>query len=190
VLSGFIFGGRFLGRWLPFDPSLGQRPRQFLENILGAPPAPPPPNTPALEPDLRGAKTIRDQLQKHREAVSCRTCHQQIDPPGFALENFDAIGRWRRHDTADKVAVPVDASGQFGATKFTDVTGFKTELLNRREQFARSLVEKPLLHALGRELDPPDRPHIRRIVETAAKDGYRLRDLVLLCIESDLFRRK
>jgi hypothetical protein len=162
----------------------------LLENILGARPAPPPPNTPILEPDIRGAKTIRDQLQKHREAASCRTCHKHIDPPGFALENFDAIGRWRGHYVTANVAVPVDASGQFGATKFKDVAGFKTELLNRGEQFARCLVEKLLIDALGRELDVADRPHIRKIVETAAKDGYRLRDLVLLCAESDLFRRK
>ena len=162
----------------------------LLENILGAPPAPPPPNIPGLEPDIRGAKTIREQLQKHREAANCRTCHKQIDPPGFALEHFDAIGRWRGHYMADKVALPVDASGRFGATTFKDVSGLKTELLNRREQFARCLVEKLLLHALGRELDVADRPHIRKIVETAAKNGYRLRDLVILCVESELFRQK
>ena len=116
--------------------------------------------------------------------------HKQIDPPGFALENFDAIGRWRGHYVTAKVAVPVDASGQFDATKFKDVTGFKAELLNHREQFARCLVEKLLIDALGRELDVTDRPHIRKIVETAARDGYRLRDRVLLCAESDLLRRK
>ena len=162
----------------------------LLENILGAPPAPPPPNIPGLEPDIRGAKTIREQLQKHRESANCRTCHKQIDPPGFALEHFDAIGRWRGHYMADKVALPVDASGRFGATTFKDVSGLKTELLNRREQFARCLVEKLLLHALGRELDVADRPHIRKIVETAAKNGYRLRDLVMLCAESEIFRWK
>jgi hypothetical protein len=162
----------------------------LLENILGATPAPPPPNVPTIEPDIRGAKTIRDQLMKHQEAASCRTCHRQIDPPGFALENFDAIGRWRGHYVADKVALPVDASGQFGATKFKDVTGFKAELLNRREQFARCLVEKLLLHALGRELEVADRPHIRRIVDTAARDGYRLRDLVILCATSEIFALK
>ncbi|WP_245958150.1 DUF1592 domain-containing protein [Roseimicrobium gellanilyticum] len=162
----------------------------LLENVLGAPPSPPPPDVPTVEPDIRGAKTIRDQLMKHQEAASCRTCHRQIDPPGFALENFDAIGRWRGHYVADKVALPVDASGEFGDTKFKDVTGFKAELLNRREQFARCLVEKLLLHALGRELEITDRPHIRKIVETAAKDGYRLRDLVILCATSEIFALK
>jgi hypothetical protein len=162
----------------------------ILENILGAPPAPPPPDVPTIEPDIRGAKTIRDQLEKHRENATCRSCHRQIDPPGFALESFDAIGRWRGHYQKGSAVVPVDASGQFGATKFADVSGFKKALLERREQFARCLVEKLLIHALGRELEVTDRPYIRQIVETAATDGYRLRDLVLLCAESEIFRRK
>jgi hypothetical protein len=162
----------------------------LLENILGATPAPPPPNVPAIEPDIRGAKTIRDQLLKHQASASCRSCHHHIDPPGFALENFDPIGRWRGHYMADKVALPIDASGQFGATAFKDITGFKAALLDRREQFARCLVEKLLIHALGRELEITDRPHIRKIVETAAREGFRLRDLVLLCAVSPIFQQK
>ncbi len=162
----------------------------ILENILGAPPAPPPPDVPTIEPDIRGAKTIRDQLEKHRASATCRSCHRQIDPPGFALENFDAIGRWRGHYQKDKVAVPVDASGQFGATEFKDVSGFKKALLENRDQFARCLVEKLLIHALGRELVVTDRPFVRQIVEASAARDYRLRDLVLLCAESEIFRRK
>ena len=173
------------------DTSPVIRGKWILDNILGAPPSPPPPNVPVIEPDIRGAKTIREQLQKHREAASCRSCHKQIDPPGFALENFDAIGRWRGSYKVDgRPQPPVDASGQFGATKFNDISGFKPELLNRHEQFARCLVEKLLVDALGRELEVADRPHVRKIVESAAKDGYRLRDIVLLCVESELFRRK
>lgn len=162
----------------------------LLENILGAPPAPPPPDVPTIEPDIRGAKTIRDQLEKHRESATCRSCHRQIDPPGFALESFDAIGRWRGHYQRGSVVVPVDASGQFGAEKFTDITGFKKALLARRDEFARCLVEKLLIHALGRELDVLDRPAIRQIVEASAADGYHLRTLILLCAESEVFRRK
>lgn len=162
----------------------------ILDNILGAPPAPPPPNVPTIEPDIRGAKTIREQMQKHREAASCRACHQHIDPPGFALETFDPIGRWRGHYTTETTHLPVDASGQFGAVKFTDITGFKPALLSRRDQFARCLTEKLLTHALGRELDVVDRPQIRQIVETAAEEGYGLRDLILNCVESELFGRK
>ena len=161
-----------------------------LENILGAPPSPPPPNIPVIEPDIRGATTIRDRLQKHRDNPSCLSCHRQIDPPGFALESFDAIGRWRGHYIANNKPLPVDASGEFGGTTFKDVSGFKEELLKHQPQFARCLVEKLLVHALGRDLTVADRPAIRSIVEKAAADGYRLRDLVLLCCESDLVTRK
>jgi hypothetical protein len=161
-----------------------------LENILGAPPPPPPPNVPTIEPDIRGATTVREQLQKHRESATCRSCHRQIDPPGFALESFNAIGQWRGHYQKNSVATPVDASGEFGGVEFKDVGGFKKELLKHQEQFARCLVEKLLIHALGRELEITDRPHIRKIVEAAAANNYRLRDLILLCSESELFQRK
>lgn len=162
----------------------------LLENILGATPDPPPPNVPTIEPDIRGAKTIRDQLKKHQASATCRSCHHVIDPPGFALENFDAIGHWRGHYVNDKTVVPVDASGQFGGMEFKDVTGFKAALVRHREQFARCLVEKLLIDALGRELEVTDRPAIRQIVDTAAKKDFPLRDLVVLCVESELFRQK
>lgn len=163
----------------------------LLENILGAPPSPPPPNIPAIEPDIRGATTLRQRLEKHRENAACAGCHRQIDPPGFALESFDPIGRWRGHYTpVSKTALPVDPSGEFGGVPFKDVVGFKEVLLQRQPQFARCLVEKLLIHALGRELTAADRPAIRRIVEQAAANGYRLRDLVLLCCESELITRK
>ena len=163
----------------------------LLENILGAPPSPPPPNVPVVEPDIRGTTTLRQRLEKHRENAACAGCHRQIDPPGFALESFDAIGRWRGHynPVNDKV-LPVDPSGEFNGQEFKDVVGFKKALVERQPQFARCLVEKLLTHALGRELGAADRPAIRRIVERAAADGYRLRDLVLLCCESELITRK
>jgi hypothetical protein len=164
----------------------------LLENILGAPPSPPPPNVPVVEPDIRGATTLRQRLEKHRENAACAGCHRQIDPPGFALENFDAIGRWTGHypPVNNNKALPVDPSGEFNGHEFKDVIGFKAALLQRQLQFARCLVEKLLIHALGRELTAADRPAIRRIVEQAAADGYRLRDLVLLCCESELITRK
>jgi hypothetical protein len=163
----------------------------LLENILGAPPSPPPPNVPVIEPDIRGATTLRQRLEKHRENAACAGCHRQIDPPGFALESFDVIGRWRGHyNPVNDTALPVDPSGDFNGHEFRDVIGFKEALLQRQPQFARSLVEKLLIHALGRELTAADRPAIRRIVEQAATNGYRLRDLVLLCCESDRITRK
>jgi hypothetical protein len=163
----------------------------LLENVLGAPPSPPPPNVPVVEPDIRGATTLRQRLEKHRENAACAGCHRQIDPPGFALESFDAIGRWRGHyNPVNNTALPVDPSGEFGSAKFKDVIGFKDALLQRQPQFARCIVEKLLIHALGRELTAADRPAVRRIVEQAATNGYRLRDLVLLCCESELITRK
>jgi len=162
----------------------------LLENILGTPPPPPPPGIPALEPDIRGAKTVRDQLQKHRDNASCRSCHAHIDPPGFALESFSPIGAWRGHYRIKDQYVPIDPAGRFQGQEFKDIVDFKAALLKREPAFARCLVEKLLMHALGRELEVTDRPQIRQILETAAMDGYRLRDLLLLCVESEIFRRK
>ncbi len=107
------------------------------------------------------------------------------------MESFDPIGRWRGHYALATTHVPIDSSGQFGATQFKDVSGFKTELLNRREMFARCLTEKLLVHALGRELGVVDRPYVRAIVETAASATVVVRaNIVLLCIESELFQQK
>jgi hypothetical protein len=133
---------------------------------------------------------VRDQLQKHRDNASCRSCHAHIDPPGFALESFSPIGAWRGHYRIKDQSVPIDPAGRFQGQEFKDIVDFKAALLKREPAFARCLVEKLLMHALGRELEVTDRPQIRQILETAAKDGYRLRDLLLLCVESEIFRRK
>ncbi|MDF1738593.1 MAG: DUF1592 domain-containing protein [Verrucomicrobiales bacterium] len=162
----------------------------LLENILGTPPSPPPPGIPAIEPDIRGAKTIRDQLEKHRESASCRSCHAHIDPPGFALESFDPIGKWRGHYRVGKGHIPVDPSGTFGGEAFEDVVAFKAGLMKREKAFARCLVEKLFIHALGRELVITDRPHIRNILDATEADHYPLRDLVLAVIESEIFSLK
>jgi hypothetical protein len=162
----------------------------LVENLLGTPPLPPPPNVSVVEPDIRGATTVRDRLEKHRSNPSCAGCHQLMDPPGFALETFDAIGGWRSDYKAGSNKLPIDPSGEFGGTSFQDIVGFKDLLLKRQPQFARNLVEKLLTHALGRELNPADRPAVRAIVEKAAPGGYRLRDIVLLCCESEILSRK
>jgi hypothetical protein len=154
-----------------------------LENILGAPPSPPPPNVPVIEPDVRGTTTVRQRLEKHRDNPSCLSCHRHIDPPGFALENFDPIGRWRGYKNEV-------TSAEFDGISFKDVTGFKAALLKRQPQFARCLVEKMLIHLLGRDLTAADRPAIRRILEEAATGGYRLRDIVLACCTSELVTEK
>jgi hypothetical protein len=161
-----------------------------LENILGTTPSPPPANVPVIEPDIRGATTIRERLEKHRSNAACATCHALIDPPGFALESFDAIGRWRDAYNDTEKKPPVDPSGELSGEPFKNVTEFKKLLVEQPERFARCLVEKLLVMALGRELDVADQPAIRKILAAAAPDGYRLRDLIALCCESEIFACK
>ncbi len=159
-----------------------------LENLLGTPPNPPPPDIEPIEPDIRGVTTIREQLQKHREVATCAECHAKLDPLGFALENFDPIGGWRiRYMNTDKKPV-VDATGQFpDGDGFADVVELKQQLLERKSQFARCLTEKLLIYATGRTLSPTDRPHVDRIVRDLEQKGWGFRDLLLLIIESKPF---
>ncbi len=160
----------------------------LLENILGTPPSPPPPDVEPLDPDIRGAQSIREQLEKHRSVPSCYDCHRKIDPLGFALENFDPIGNWRE-TYAGRVAI--DASGELpGGQKFRDVQDFKTYLLERQPQFATALTAKLLAYALGRQLAPRDRPHVDDLVRQLKAEGQGFRDLVLLVATSELMRSK
>lgn len=156
-----------------------------LENILGTPPSPPPPDIEPLDPDVRGAKSIRDQLEKHRSMTSCNDCHRRIDPMGFALENFDPIGRWR---TSYGKRVKIDASSEMpNGRTFDDIVGFKKILLEQQQLFIRSLTSKLLAYALGRQITPADRPQIDKITDqlTANKNGFR--DLIRLIISSEVF---
>lgn len=148
----------------------------LLENLLGTPPSPPPPDVEPLDPDVRGARTIREQLQKHRETTACNDCHRKIDPLGFALENFDAIGRWRtRYDGKQ----PVDASGQLpNGQRFEDVRGLKRVLVDQQQLFVRALTTRLLEYALGRHVEPGDRPQIDAIVAEFQRRGNGLRDLI------------
>jgi cytochrome c5 len=159
----------------------------MLENIFGTPPAPPPDNVPAIDPDVRGAKSMREILTKHRASAACMTCHQKIDPPGFALENFNPIGAWRAK-YANGVAI--DASGQLDDARFENIAGLKKLLLERKPQFARMLTERVLSYACGRRIEPLDRPRVDRITGELEKRGYGFRDLVELAILSDIFRSK
>jgi hypothetical protein len=148
----------------------------LLENVLGSPPPPPPDNVPPIDPDVRGAKSMREILSKHRDNPGCFECHQKIDPLGFALENFDPIGAWRtRYAKGPKI----DASGELpDGQRFEDVTGLKRVLVERKEQFARMLTEEVLSYACGRRMEALDRPEVDRILAAFAADGYRLRTLV------------
>jgi hypothetical protein len=165
----------------------------LLENILGTPPSPPPLDVPPLEPDVRGATTIREQLEKHRSVATCYECHRKIDPPGFALENFDAIGAWRDHyeGASDGKARLVDPTGQLpDGRAFADVAGLKTLLATRLDQFAHCLTEKLLAYSMGRTLAAADRPQVAHIVAEARARGYGLRDLVLLVVQSAPFQSR
>ena len=157
----------------------------LLDNLLGTPPLPPPPDVEPLDPDTRGAATIRDQLEKHRDNPSCFDCHRKIDPLGFALENFDPVGRWR--DTYDR-GVKIEASGALSRKQhFDDVVGFKKLLVQRKDQFARAVVNKLLSYATGRRVVPSDRPHVDRILATTRDQGYRFHDLIVQVALSEPF---
>ncbi len=164
-----------------------------MENILGTHPTPPPPDVKPLEPDIRGATTIREQLEKHRTVATCNDCHRKIDPLGFALESFDPIGSWReRYVTAgQKYGPPVDPSGELpDGKKYDNIVGFKKLLSARSDQFARCLTEKLLSYATGRTLIPADRPEVNRIVADTKANGNGLQDVILAIVQSEVFRTK
>jgi hypothetical protein len=159
-----------------------------LENIFGTPPAPPPDDVPALDPDVRGAKTVRDLLTKHRESTACMSCHQSIDPPGFALENFDPIGRWRGKYPGGR---EIDASGVLttGET-FTDIVGLRQAIGARKAAFTRVLTERLLTYACGRKFDAADRGRVEAIGVAVGQRGNGMRDLVELVVQSEAFRKR
>ncbi len=167
------------------------RGKWILMNVLGAPPPDPPADVPALEEDAVGnhsrADTVRERLARHRRNPACAGCHALIDPPGFALENFDAVGRWREMDNAFR---PIDASGVLpDGTAFDGVVGFRNALAAHPEPFVANVTEKLLTYALGRGLEPYDMPAVRRIVRGAAPE-YRLQDVILGIADSIPFRMR
>jgi mono/diheme cytochrome c family protein len=160
------------------------RGKWVLMNVLGTPPPEPPPNVPALVDKKTQAKvqTMRERMAQHRANPTCSTCHSLIDPAGFALENFDAIGRWR---VVDESFNPIDASGALpDGTKFNGVQDLRAALIRRPERFVTTVTEKLLTYALGRGLEYYDMPAVRRIVREAAKDGYRFQTIVRGVAES------
>ena len=165
------------------------RGKYLLDNILGAPPPPPPPNVPALEETgAAGAgASIREQMEQHRRSPACASCHQRMDPLGFALENFDGIGQWRDTDGG----APIDASGLLpDGTAFTGPADFRAGLLERRGEFVRTVTEKLLTYALGRAVGAPDMPAVRRILREAAPADYRWSSLILGIVESRPFQMR
>jgi hypothetical protein len=157
----------------------------ILENILGTPPPPPPDDVPAIDPDVRGAKSIRELLSKHRDSPNCSGCHQKIDPHGFALENFDPIGGWR----TKYGKTPIDASGEFpSGEKFTDVAGMKKILVEQRKDlFAHTLTDRLLTYACGRRVEALDAPTLDEITSELPKNKYGMRSLIEAVVTSEPF---
>ena len=160
-----------------------------LSNIFGAPPPPPLPNVPALEENEVVANLpMRERLAAHRSNPVCANCHRTIDPVGFALENFDAVGRWRDHegDTAS-----IDVSGGLPLVgEFNGIDGLEAGLLTRTDLFAGTIAEKLLTFALGRGVEYYDQPTIRRILRATEQDGYRLSSLVVEIVKSVPFQMR
>lgn len=164
------------------------RGQWVLKNLFGTPSPPPPPNVPALEDNtVSSILPVRARLKQHRANAACASCHDQMDPVGFALENFDALGRWRGTD-ADQT---IDASGGLpDGSEFTSVHGLEQALLNRPELFVRTLTEKLLTFALGRGMEHYDAPAIRQIVRDAKSDNYRFSRLIVGIVKSTPFQMR
>ena len=166
------------------------RGKWVLENLLGTPPALPPPDVPALEETTAGgeALSMREATERHRANPACASCHRLMDPPGFALEQFDAVGRLRARTAA---GAPIDASGELpDGARFDGAAGLRAALLRRPERFVGTLAEKLLTYALGRGLEYYDAPAVRAVTRGAAEDGYRFSSLVVGIVRSMPFRMR
>jgi hypothetical protein len=181
-----------------------------LDRILGAPPPPPPPGVPGVEPDIRGAQTLRQQLDKHRSMESCNGCHRVIDPPGFALENYDVIGGWRENyrslgkdfpkptnlpaqlkNVQWRVGPAVDASGTTpDGRPFSNLAGYKKLILAQPERFTRTMAEKLSVYGTGRGMGFSDRPELDRVTKAVSAKGGGFRDLVHEVVQSSIFINK
>lgn len=173
----------------PTRTSPVKRGRWVLEQLLGAPPPPPPPNVPELAEDKQAVESasLRERLRIHRENPSCANCHAKMDPLGFALENFDAVGAFRTKDGAFEI----DPSGELpDGQKFAGPAELKQILIEKKELFARCLAEKMLIYALGRGLEYYDQPTIDRIYAALEKNDYRFSTLVTEIARSDPFRMR
>ena len=165
------------------------RGKWILENLLGVPPPPPPANVPALDDvkTVRRNAPVRERLAEHRKSPTCAACHRLIDPVGFALENYDAVGRWRTADAGD----PIDPSGTlFDGTAFRGVPGLEKVILDRSDLFATTLSEKLLTFATGRGVEYYDGPAVRKIVRDARAEDYRFSSIVLGIVNSTPFRMR
>jgi hypothetical protein len=178
----------------------------IMERLIGEPPPPPPASVPAVEPDIRGAKTIRELLVQHTKSASCAGCHARFDPVGLALENFDIFGGWRTryrgveqgeritgidragHDYVYTLAEPVDAAGQLrDGRRFQNIRELKAILAANPRQLARNLLHQFTLYATGTPVRFADRVEIEAMLDGCAADGYRVRNLLHAFVQSRIF---
>ncbi len=190
--GGLLAHGSFLAiTSYPERTSPVLRGKWLLDNIFGVAIPPPPAGVDTTLPAAAlGAKppTIRERLAQHRSNPVCSSCHSVLDPPGFALENFDAIGGWR---TVDESGRPVDATGNtVSGTPFEGLTGLRRLMLNPKDRFPHVVAEKLLAYALGRRLEFYDRPAVRKIVRDAEAGDYKWSSLVLGIVKSPAFLRR
>lgn len=181
------------------------RGKWVLERLFNRPPPPPPPAAGAIEPDTTTARSLREKIALHRADAACAGCHARIDPFGLALENFDAVGRWRTHEppwhdparpqpappkSADgkPVLFPIDAVAELaGGIKLDGAAGLRSHLLARKDEFVRGLAEKLMIYAAGRGLTAADTPDVDRVVARTKAGGYKMHALILAVVESDAF---
>jgi mono/diheme cytochrome c family protein len=167
-----------------------QRGKWLLENVLGTPPNPPPANVPPLKENKSGDKqlSVRERMEAHRASPACSGCHKVLDPLGFALENFDAVGQWR---TVSESGDKIDASGVLAdGTKVSGVADLRAALLSRPNVFAGTMTEKLLTYALGRGLEYYDMPAVRAVTREAARNNYRFSSMILGIVESTPFQMR
>jgi hypothetical protein len=173
----------------PNRTSVVLRGKWILENLLGTPTPPPPPDVPELKADRNGkVLSLREQMQVHRSNAICAACHARMDPIGFALENYDGVGKWRSEDAG----VMIDASGTLpDGTEFRGPAGL-TEILatKYRDDFVRTATEKLLTYAVGRGVEYYDNPSVRAIMRDAARDNYRISSLILAIVKSTPFQMR
>jgi hypothetical protein len=164
------------------------RGKWVLENLLGAPPPPPPPNVPALKENAAGTvpRTLREQMEQHRQDAACIGCHRTMDPIGFAMENFDTVGAWR---TVNEGGVPLNTADVMAdGTRIDGVVALRTAILARPTVFVQTLTQKLMTYALGRGLTTADMPVVRRIVKES--DAYRVNSLIVKIALSEPFRMR
>jgi mono/diheme cytochrome c family protein len=180
--GAFLMGMSYANRTSPV-----RRGSWILEQIVGTPPHAPPPGVEALQENTEGnvPRTVRARLEQHRRAKSCNACHGVIDPLGFALENFDAIGAWRAKDR--ETATLIDAGDTIHGVKVSGPDELRALLLRRPDQFVQTLTTRLMTFALGRGLEPEDMPTVRAIVRKAAVDDYRFSSIVRGIVNSDAF---